>query len=581
MNGKDGLNGKDGKDGKDGQDGKNGIDGKNGVDGIDGIDGIDGKDGRGILDVIIISGGLYVMYTDDPDTYHFVGNISGDTPIIPDYPSNEIDEVTGLELSKEYDGTYSVVGIGNCTDTVLVIPDTFNGLPVTSINGWAFNNNQNLTSVHIPASVTDIYYGAFANCTNLAEVTFGENSELDYIGGSAFMGCEKLTSIDIPNGVTQIESWAFDDCSSLANISVPESVIMFGYQGFDMSILNLNEDALGYYLGNDENPYVMLMAIKDADVESIAFNAQTRIIYGLYTLEGYSCMVESIVLPDTVVALAPYAFEACYNLKSLYISAGTIYITAESFLNTNGLETIEVDEGNPYYKAIDNVLYLSVEDVSALIYYCSGKTDTSFTVPDGVIYIGESSIHNGYLEEIFISDTVTELGFGAIAYCNSLKKIHIGAGVSSLPNGFADGCYQLEEITVDPNNEYYYMSGNCLISVDGTLLRGFKTSVIPADDSVTAIAWGAFRGAQGITEIVIPDSVKEIGGYAFEDCTDLEKIVIGKGVESIDWDIFRNDDQLTEVYYTGSEEEWNEIYIDSENEVLFNLTVIFNYVPEE
>ena len=66
-----------------------------------------------------------------------------------------------------------------------------------------------LTSIEIPSSVASIGYQAFASCSSLMGVTFGENSQLTSIGYNAFYGCSSLTSIVIPNGVTSIGTNAF------------------------------------------------------------------------------------------------------------------------------------------------------------------------------------------------------------------------------------------------------------------------------------------------------------------------------------------------------------------------------------
>ena len=79
----------------------------------------------------------------------------------------------GLEYTLSDDGmSYIVTGIGDCTDTMVVIPSKYNSLPVTSIGDGAFYYCTSLTSVTIPDSVTSIGSEMFDSCTSLTSITF-------------------------------------------------------------------------------------------------------------------------------------------------------------------------------------------------------------------------------------------------------------------------------------------------------------------------------------------------------------------------------------------------------------------------
>ena len=114
-------------------------------------------------------------------------NMSNDSPI----PGNHLytKELT-FEPHSDLSG-YTVTGLdGIPSSTDIVIPDTYNGYPVTAIAPSAFKGYTGLTSITIPDSVTSI-------------------------GSSSFSGCTGLTSIAIPDSVTSIGRYAFEGCTSL------------------------------------------------------------------------------------------------------------------------------------------------------------------------------------------------------------------------------------------------------------------------------------------------------------------------------------------------------------------------------
>ena len=184
-------------------------------------------------------------------------------------------EIRGLAYTLNADGaSYTCVGV--CSDRPNnVIESEVNGLPVTSIGGWAFafhwhsswtipasvesigdyafnecTELQNVTfaegskcasiskgmfegctslkSIIIPASVESIGYRAFMNCTELQTVTFAEGSKCASIGGIAFKGCTSLKSIIIPASVESIGNYAFKGCTSLTITNNNENTIDFG-----------------------------------------------------------------------------------------------------------------------------------------------------------------------------------------------------------------------------------------------------------------------------------------------------------------------------------------------------------------
>lgn len=89
-------------------------------------------------------------------------------------------------------------------------------------------------------------------------------------------------------------------------------------------------------------------------------------------------------------------------------------------------------------------------------------------------------------------------------------------------------------------------------------------------NSVNSIGNCAFM-CTDLTTLNIPNSITNIGIAAFQNCDDLETITIGKGVTNIQKNAFEGCYKLHDIYYTGTEEEWNSITIDPNNSELNNI----------
>lgn len=140
-------------------------------------------------------------------------SISGNSCVNCGQPASE-----GLAMVLISEGEYTVSGIGTCTDTEILIPTTYNDLPVVSVEASAFLNNTAITSVVLPDGITSIGENAFNGCESLTSVTFGKNSQLSSIGGSAFSFCPNIESISISDSVTSIGKNAFYYCNSLSTV---------------------------------------------------------------------------------------------------------------------------------------------------------------------------------------------------------------------------------------------------------------------------------------------------------------------------------------------------------------------------
>ena len=243
--------------------------------------------------------------------------------------AKELDYV--LSTDKTY---YIVSGMGNCTDSEIVIPDTYNGLPVTTIGASAFYNCTELASVTIPDSITSI-------------------------GSYAFNGCIKLMSITIPDSVESIGNSAFYGCTGLTNISLP-------FIGASLNGTSETSDKhFGYIFGASSDIPSSLKTVVITGGNSIGVSA------------FYNCdSIASIIIQDSVTSIGYRAFSSCDGLTSITIPDSVTSIGNEAFSGCWGLTSITIP---------DSVTSIGNEAFSG----CRGLT--SITIPDSVTSIGDGA----------------------------------------------------------------------------------------------------------------------------------------------------------------------------------------------
>ncbi|MBQ7379211.1 MAG: leucine-rich repeat domain-containing protein [Clostridia bacterium] len=237
----------------------------------------------------------------------------------------------GIKYTLSETGDYYVVDGLAGNDTVVIIPDHVNGIPVKEIAPEAFEYEEEITEVQIPSGVEKIGYRAFGHCYKLKVVRMPEY--LTEIDGDLFTDCYALEEITLPKGVEKIGSYAFYRCQSLPSINIPETVVSIGERAFfcchNLKTIDLPDHmefigSQAFYgsLGGCD----MVIPEGFSRIESSAF---------------YTCGMVSAYVPDGVTEIGRHAFEDCKKLTSLSLPSSLKKIESQGFYKLEQLKTIE------------------------------------------------------------------------------------------------------------------------------------------------------------------------------------------------------------------------------------------------
>ncbi len=221
--------------------------------------------------------------------------------------------------------------INNQLVTDLVIPET-----ITSIPWGAFNNMTCLTSVTIPSSVTTIGSSAFDGCTNLSSVNYTGTlaqwcsisvSNNAFSSHDFYINNQLITDLVIPQSVTTIKQNAFAYCSSLTSVTIPSTVTTINSSAFS----NCDNMSTVYFTGTIAQWLSLSNKIPYSNVQNLYINNQ--LITDLVIPETvtqipesaffYASFLNSVTIPNSVTSIGNWAFSGCTGLTSITLISGT------------------------------------------------------------------------------------------------------------------------------------------------------------------------------------------------------------------------------------------------------------------
>ena len=527
-----------------------------------------------------------------------------------------------------------------------VVPAVHNGLPVTQLHSNVFSNCSTLMEVILPNSINSISTGAFAYCYSLNYISIPDG--VTSIGESAFQNCY-LESIVIPNTIQQIGDSAFAYADYLMDIYYDGSetewnniTIGSGNNRLSKDKITFNSDVSSYsfvktnrfsYTLTNHHEVINLKMI-DKSITTIDFEQEfpglTISSFGANAFSSSS--LSSITIPDTVERIGMSAFSSCTHLTSIDIPDSVIYMGNLVFTSCYNLQQANLSS--------------NLKTISPYTFQGTGLVYV--TIPDGVTSIGERAFSSSDLSYITIPDSVTQIASEAFVNCSSLANVFYAGSeiqwnniiIGSQNDCLYDACFEynsiVDEFTPVSTSAFSYLLTNDnkvvnFVMKDKTIttfnfdqeLPGltilslgknafescYNLTSVSLPNTVNSIGYSAFSYCRSLSTISIPDGVTNIQSYTFNGCSSLniEKLpsnikTIGSGafygcesisyliipntVEKIWRSAFCNCFSLVNVFYNGTESEWNNIDIGIENSCLLNAIIeyeseVYSFTPVE
>lgn len=394
----------------------------------------------------------------------------------------------------------------------------------TKIAHKALFKNTDVKKVNIPASVKAIGGAAFAGCTNLSQVNFAADAQIEDLDWRAFYDCTALTSIKIPDSVTRIGTETFSGCTNLATIDISKKSKLtqieygaFGYYPYKIDLKSLGEFS-------DINPSGHLTSVMGVKVEEIYLPRESIKNYGGGSAAGLfaGCTtLEKVTIGssgDSKAELPYEMFAGCTNLKTVNMDKNVNTIGTAAFAECTGLKSIDLT---------------GVKEIMPYAFTKAG------------------------LSEVTIPSSVEKIGGIAFGGCISLETMTLESRWSGEDSVYRRMVNILGNFSY-VKGEYSYNMHTSSEQVNNPIRSNeefrekypgqtaIKTLIIKNDGEGTALDNSSAFAAHlvSLENVTLPEGMKTIPSGAFKQCFSLKKVVLPSSIETIGNNAFDSDVNL-------------------------------------
>ena len=445
-----------------------------------------------------------------------------------------------------YNGKATITGYTKINDSVMSLPATVDGYPVTAIGSYAFENCKSVTDVILPDTVITVGEGAFQNCNALARVKLGDGVKV--VGKRAFAECDVLSQIDFGQSLHTIEDRGFAYNHQIKQVDFPASLRYLGEEAFSNSTGLVKVNFQEGLISIGKNCFIFCENLTAVHLP----DSVEEVKYGAF----YSCeKITSLTLGEGLITIGDTAFDGCKALQTLVIPESVETIGKHAFYECTSLRYVDLGNvkkiGNAAFESCSSLTQIhipaSVTDLGKQVFaYCAAMEQMTVSAENPyyhsqdncIIHTGNRYLLYGCKNSIIPADgSVTVLQGYAFAGCTGLTRIEVPDSVTRINAYTFYGCSRLAYMKLpfvggSENYDNYigYIFGGGPSQNDLFVPGTLKEIVITGG---TIVGDSGFKNCKWLERIVLPESITTIGYEAFANCTKLDYVIVPGNLQTI------------------------------------------------
>lgn len=438
--------------------------------------------------------------------------------------------------------------------------------------------------VIIKEGVTTVAPAMFYKCKNLKTVIL---EGYVFINEEAFSECENLRFVYTYKGFDEVEDSSFAISVRLDRIIAASGAKVSSFNGLPIYKNAYYDGEYAYQLVDGK---AKLVGVDPCEVSGVVTLPEKVDGYDVAIIGSEALsksLITKLIVPDSITKLEDEAFSGFTTLEEATVGKGITALPYAAFRYCGALKKVTLPDTITKFDTLKKTYYGAEYDSNVGAQFANCTSLEEIELPSELEYIPASTFSNcRSLKSIVIPDSVKDfLPSFQIVPGNSITELT----VKNVYSYAFDDCDSLENIVLPvnlksiPSRTFYHCDNLTEVYIPGSVTEiseeAFKNCaklesvIIGTDKQIKPLAMrlGLFPVAQAADETAL-----NIGQGAFENCSSLVFVSIDKSLTSIAENAFNECGNITDIFYNGSEEDWNKITIGANNDDILSARKHYN-----